>query len=236
MKREKDYYQILGVSPKAAAAEIRRAYHRLAILNHPDKNPSAQATLRMQEINEAYGVIGDRRKRTKYDSERGGFASAPQTDSTPPRPKTATNLRQIFAEEVDPRIPLSPVVIGALVLTLATGLLVWSFLTRYWEAMIFAVSLLFVITMSMAGIFFFWKSSKSDEIEAQCPKCRKLWAAEKLGEKLTGVFQKRGFMVFYVNNKPQDTFTAYERYNIHYRCRYCFYEWQFIKTKRQSIL
>jgi len=64
----KDYYQVLGVDRGADEQTIKRAYRRLALKHHPDKNPDdAQAEERFKEINEAYEVLGDPDKRAKYD-------------------------------------------------------------------------------------------------------------------------------------------------------------------------
>lgn len=64
----KDYYRILGVERNAEAKEIKRAYRRLAVQFHPDKNPGdPQAENRFKEINEAYEVLGDPEKRARYD-------------------------------------------------------------------------------------------------------------------------------------------------------------------------
>ncbi|HEU5145909.1 MAG TPA: DnaJ domain-containing protein [Chryseosolibacter sp.] len=63
----KDYYAILGVSANATASEIKKAFRKLAILYHPDKNPSPEARPRFHEINEAYDVLGDAVKRAQYD-------------------------------------------------------------------------------------------------------------------------------------------------------------------------
>jgi len=63
----KDYYKILGVSPHASEAEIKRAYRKLAIQYHPDKNPDPVAETLFKEINEAYDVLGDREKKSAYD-------------------------------------------------------------------------------------------------------------------------------------------------------------------------
>lgn len=65
----KDYYSILGVSANASASEIKRAFRKLAILYHPDKNPSPEAKPRFHEINEAYDVLGDPQKRAAYDHQ-----------------------------------------------------------------------------------------------------------------------------------------------------------------------
>ena len=64
----KDYYQILGVSRDASLEEIKRAYRRLALKYHPDKNPGdKEAEERFKEINEAYAVLSDPEKRRQYD-------------------------------------------------------------------------------------------------------------------------------------------------------------------------
>jgi curved DNA-binding protein len=64
----KDYYQTLGVSRNASADEIRKAYRKLAMKYHPDRNPDdKQAEERFKEINEAYQVLNDSQKRAHYD-------------------------------------------------------------------------------------------------------------------------------------------------------------------------
>lgn len=65
----KDYYGILGIPGKASDAEVKKAYRRLAMQYHPDRNPGKEkwANDKFKEINEAYGVLGDPQKRAQYD-------------------------------------------------------------------------------------------------------------------------------------------------------------------------
>ena len=64
----KDYYKILGVDRKASEEEIRKAYRKLAKQYHPDYNPNnKQAEEKFKEINEAYEVLSDTKKRSHYD-------------------------------------------------------------------------------------------------------------------------------------------------------------------------
>jgi curved DNA-binding protein len=64
----KDYYKILGVDRKASADDIRKAYRKLAMQHHPDKNPGdKKAEEKFKEINEAYQVLSDETKRARYD-------------------------------------------------------------------------------------------------------------------------------------------------------------------------
>src|SRR6478735_7371571 len=63
----KNYYETLGISLHASEEEVKRAYRKLAIAFHPDKNSSLEAGIIIKEINEAYEVLGDSQKRFQYD-------------------------------------------------------------------------------------------------------------------------------------------------------------------------
>ena len=64
----KDYYKILGVERNASKDEIKRAYRKLALKTHPDRNPGdKKAEDKFKDINEAYQVLSDPEKRARYD-------------------------------------------------------------------------------------------------------------------------------------------------------------------------
>ncbi len=68
MSDKRDYYEVLGVTRDAEAAEIKKAYRKLALENHPDRNQGdPQAEARFKEAAEAYDVLGDAAKRQQYD-------------------------------------------------------------------------------------------------------------------------------------------------------------------------
>jgi len=68
LKMKKDYYEILGVSKNATAAEIKKAYRKKALEYHPDKNPGdKEAEEKFKEAAQAYEILGDEQKRAQYD-------------------------------------------------------------------------------------------------------------------------------------------------------------------------
>ena len=62
-----DFYQVLGVSKNATESEVKKAYRKLSLEYHPDKNSSPDAGSKFQKINEAYETLGDVEKRKMYD-------------------------------------------------------------------------------------------------------------------------------------------------------------------------
>lgn len=76
----KDLYKILGVDKNASQREVQKAFHRLSLKYHPDKNPSKSAQAKFAEINNAYEVLSDEEKRKNYDlyGDEQGRARGPE--------------------------------------------------------------------------------------------------------------------------------------------------------------
>ena len=68
MKMGKDYYKILGITKGASEDDVRKAYRKMALRYHPDKNKSAGAEEKFKEVAEAYEVLSDKKKRDIYDN------------------------------------------------------------------------------------------------------------------------------------------------------------------------
>lgn len=68
MASKRDYYEVLGVTKDASAQDIKKAYKKLALANHPDRNPGdAEAIGRFKEASEAFDILSDANKRARYD-------------------------------------------------------------------------------------------------------------------------------------------------------------------------
>ena len=77
MEQKRDYYDVLGVQKNATADEIKKAYRKLAIKYHPDKNPGdKEAEEKFKEAAEAYEILSNDEKRKRYDQF--GHSMGPQ--------------------------------------------------------------------------------------------------------------------------------------------------------------
>jgi len=82
---DRDLYEILGVTPTATEGEIRKAFHKVAKLYHPDRNPDdKESEKKFKEANFAHEVLRDKKKRAQYDQmrnarSRGGFRGNPRS-------------------------------------------------------------------------------------------------------------------------------------------------------------
>lgn len=96
----KDYYAILGIPRQASVGDIKKAYRRLAFIHHPDRNPGEKSRGMMQEINEAYGILGDPSKKRDYDL-RYDYRSSPafQNRSTQRNTRTQPNRTKSAGSE-----------------------------------------------------------------------------------------------------------------------------------------
>lgn len=94
-----DFYKVLGVPDTASAADIKKAYRKLAKENHPDANPNnPKAAERFKEISEAHATLSDPEKKAKYDQMRrlgafGGMSGRPTGGS---RPRGGTTTEEQF--------------------------------------------------------------------------------------------------------------------------------------------
>ncbi|XP_062860124.1 dnaJ homolog subfamily B member 9 [Trichomycterus rosablanca] len=79
---QKDYYEILGVPKDASERQIKKAFHKLAMKYHPDKNKSPDAEATFREIAEAYETLSDGKRREEYDEMRSSPFSREHTRSS----------------------------------------------------------------------------------------------------------------------------------------------------------
>jgi len=115
----KDYYAILGITPDATLADIKKAYRRLARQHHPDKNPGDEhAAGRFRELTEAYELLTDPDRRAAYDAT---YQPAPGTTVTPPAADSYVLSRVLgvlediwrFIQARHPEIPAVVIIIAS---------------------------------------------------------------------------------------------------------------------------
>jgi len=100
MAGDRDYYEVLGVEKNASAEDIKKAYRRLAVKHHPDRNPGdKESEKKFKEAAEAYDVLGDAEKRQRYDR----FGSAGLRGAYEPRHYESAGdaedfMRQVFGD------------------------------------------------------------------------------------------------------------------------------------------
>ncbi|KAI4803155.1 hypothetical protein KUCAC02_006711 [Chaenocephalus aceratus] len=95
-----DYYEILGVPKEATERQIKKAFHKLALMYHPDRNRGPNAEAKFREIAEAYETLSDDKRRREYDqfghgpSTGGGHqgGGGPTTSTSTTNPSTLTTF------------------------------------------------------------------------------------------------------------------------------------------------
>lgn len=95
-----DFYELLGVSPTAENIVIQAAYKAMMRQYHPDRNAQPEAEARAKAINEAYDVLRDPERRSRYDAQRKGHkTSAPLRPAQQPQPKAQPNPQASKAKQ-----------------------------------------------------------------------------------------------------------------------------------------
>lgn len=108
----KDYYRVLGVARRASDDEIKKAYRKLALKYHPDKNQTPGAEEKFKEIGEAYDVLSDPKKKQVYDTYgedglKGGMGQGQQHGHTGGMPNFGSGQNYSYSYHGDPRATFS---------------------------------------------------------------------------------------------------------------------------------
>lgn len=97
-----DYYEILGIGKNSDQKQIKNAYRTLAFKYHPDRNSDSHASSRMKDINEAYAVLSDPKKRNEYNAMKEQFGSGAHSrfrqDYSDDDIFSGSDIHQIFEE------------------------------------------------------------------------------------------------------------------------------------------
>lgn len=93
---KRDYYEVLGVSRDVSDADLKKAYRRLAMKYHPDRNPDESAQEKFKEAKEAYEVLNDKQKRAAYDQF--GHAGVSQQAGGPGGGFGGADINDIFGD------------------------------------------------------------------------------------------------------------------------------------------
>ncbi len=112
----KDYYAILGLSRDASDADIKKAYRKLALKYHPDKNKSPDAEDKFKEVSEAFDVLSDPKKKATYDrfGEEGLKGGVPTADGSFTEAYTfGRNAHEIFNSFFGTSNPFSDMFVGS---------------------------------------------------------------------------------------------------------------------------
>lgn len=137
MLNQMSYYTLLGLHPTASAIEIRRAYRELSKSYHPDTTdlPSALATTKFQQLNEAYATLSNPERRLTYDLKIGysrlSVIQAPPDLNSPSRSQIRHSSsayldptdRPLSAGEIFALFVLGLTLLGCLLLAIAIGLM-----------------------------------------------------------------------------------------------------------------
>jgi molecular chaperone DnaJ len=109
MASKRDYYEVLGVERNAAESDLKKAYRKLALKFHPDKNPgNREAEEKFKEAAEAYEVLRDAKKRQIYDQyghqglEGAGFSGLAVSKTSFPVLETFLKIFSVLAEAAAP--------------------------------------------------------------------------------------------------------------------------------------
>ena len=107
---QRDYYEVLGLKKGASVEELKKAYRKLAVKYHPDKNQGdKQAEERFKEINEAYAVLSDPKKKEQQQKQenKGGGKDQEKKDQADQKKKEEQKKQEAARQQADKLLELS---------------------------------------------------------------------------------------------------------------------------------